>query len=763
MRSTTIAIYEILIPSQSAALKVISIFIHQADVGEDRFDSEIAPVLSEAVVVDRIHFIGYDDSLVQVRDWFQSGSVIFERLNSVVGDVLKNTKLITFDRLSGRHTSSGLDNAADAEMDAVLLMERRAGLKHMFIKNGGQMEAPEGFHYESPSGRHVNKFIRVANTIECGRHVSVFAFWLLPSVWKKGIKNIFVDTSSISAVAIALAYELKNKSGEGGLPIVTSYQSYGGLSKLHVSNLDAGFFLISVSTSGGLRDRLISAGVKSDRIVSIYSLVEDGTLAGEVLCDLVAKEYSVVDDFKPLRSFDEISCPYCKSKSYPIKILGDQFSVAPPLMKEVHIKKEDIPGDQLRVLDELVGMGLFRVSRSLENREKEISFDVSTLFYSADNLHDKTAKVIEKVAKKWKGFVKRGMPIHLGRIIFAAYPFSKELAESAKDLLSAHGVISVGNVMESRAVRDCLRDPETASLVVASCIDDAHEFMGINRDLRAVQPHGNTTYVSPIFRSSSKSEFNRIKSNLTYGEQGPNTFSLHSIYNILLPECNKKHSWVKELDGLRGAVQWADVEGLDVPSTIDERIGFLEGVSQSGMSEGLYWVSPGGEALSLNPDFAFIDTEGGFRRLSQADVFVVVSVLLHNLRSGMQEGRLSYSLYERSMLSPDNFSRFNDGVLQASILRAARDRELSFSNSSELLSMRMTDFLLSEIDKSNAGGGGALMEFLIALLVGTLTLHSQHVLSVVDAVLKKGSELPECFCFLASYLKFLFEKGEVDR
>jgi len=64
-----------------------------------------------------------------------------------------------------------------------------------------------------------------------------------------------------------------------------------------------------------------------------------------------------------------------------------------------------------------------------------------------------------------------------------------------------------------------------AALVVTSCIDDCYELMAINRDLRSKHPQGNTTYISPIFRADSSRERARIRSNLTYGENGTNTFS----------------------------------------------------------------------------------------------------------------------------------------------------------------------------------------------------------------------------------------------
>jgi hypothetical protein len=297
------------------------------------------------------------------------------------------------------------------------------------------------------------------------------------------------------------------------------------------------------------------------------------------------------------------------------------------------------------------------------------------------------------------------------------------------------------------------RQPATASLVVTACMDDAHELMSINRDLRAIQPYGNTTYISPVFRASSKSERNRIRSSLTYGENGPNTFNLYSLIEIDLPECAKRHNWIVEIECLNKIIGWADLQGKEIPSELQQRLELLKAAPAAGLSYKLFWKSPKGIELKIRPDFTLLDTAGGTREISQADVYVAVSTLLLSLRNGAKnKPRLSHRPYEWAVLSPENFQRFNDGVIQAALLRSARDYELVYS-SDEKLSNRLKELILTQIRNINAGieDGEALIEFLLAMLMHKLVLLRTHQDEICMEVLSVSS-LPKHFHLFAEYL-----------
>jgi hypothetical protein len=106
---------------------------------------------------------------------------------------------------------------------------------------------------------------------------------------------------------------------------------------------------------------------------------------------------------------------------------------------------------------------------------------------------------------------------------------------------------------------------------------------------------------------------------------------------------------------------------------------------------------------------------------------------------------LRQAVYVRNLIDPHNFSRFNDGVIQASILRSASADELAFAidNSS---SQEIYNTLETMITYYEQEQGEALLEFLYAIAIKKLTLSRSHlvdILSLINSTCKK--EIFECF------------------
>ncbi len=131
-----------------------------------------------------------------------------------------------------------------------------------------------------------------------------------------------------------------------------------------------------------------------------------------------------------------------------------------------------------------------------------------------------------------------------------------------------------------------------------------------------------------------------------------------------------------------------------------------------------------GKPLELRSDFALLSGALQTPKASQADLFATICTLLTALR-GHKDGskRLANNAYERSVLAPSNFSRFNDGVLQASILRACASKDLAYGACDELTSQQMLGVLMDALPNvSRPEKSEALVEFLLALLTHRMTL-----------------------------------------
>lgn len=715
--------------------KILSIFVLSDNFIDEQLDDEVAPLLGRAGPFDAVHFIGFNQYLQKIVALQRGESTVFQRLAKTVIDFDSKVRFVSLGD-EGRPQCRSLigDDICDENL---IEDERRQSLQNVFIRRNGLVTASMGVHYTKPSGSHAAQFLRVANVLEDSAVTFQLAFWLMAKLGTKYIKRIVVDTSGIDSIAFVLGYERVRHQLQNDLPIIESHSSYGGLAGLSVPDPSETIFLISASTSGGLHDVLLSKGAKTENIYTLFFLgKKDSPGRGNVLCDLGFDEKLNSNGLPTIRNFDIDNCPYCKEHSYAIPIVGDQFSTEPARIQEIDIALADFAESHREVLAQLASTNLFKVFRSVDGKDFELFLDVEAMF--SVSLDDTYARaVVLSLKTRWKRLIHRGLPIHLRRIVYTNYPGAKSMAgdvntfvqESRNSMPAKHSVIS------SKELQGHKIDCETASLIVSACLDETYELMGISRDLRTIQPGGNTTYVAPIFRSSSKSERSRVESNLTYGEHGPKTFNLYSALQIELPSCEKSHSWKLEFEKLLALKHWSELEGIELPTEIERRIELLRRAPAVGLSEDIFWPSSTECPLKLGSDFTMVPTRDGDRHLSQADIFAIATSLFHQYRQGVnKKPKLIYKPYERTVISPESFQRFSDGVLQAAFLRAARASEIAYGNCEESVSERMYEFLKDEVIAAKNGMGPALMEYVVAMMIGRLTLHVKHKEKFLDLV-----------------------------
>ena len=82
-------------------------------------------------------------------------------------------------------------------------------------------------------------------------------------------------------------------------------------------------------------------------------------------------------------------------------------------------------------------------------------------------------------------------------------------------------------------------------------------------------------------------------------------------------------------------------------------------------------------------------------------------------------------------LDPENFARFNDGVIQASILRAALPSELDYRGNAE--ASTFMGVLLERVASRLGEPQQAELEFLTALAIGRLRLNKPDLVRVEQA------------------------------
>lgn len=125
-----------------------------------------------------------------------------------------------------------------------------------------------------------------------------------------------------------------------------------------------------------------------------------------------------------------------------------------------------------------------------------------------------------------------------------------------------------------------------------------------------------------------------------------------------------------------------------------------------------------------------------------------MELLLH-LFNSFQLGRVATQneFCSLTVLDPENFARYNDGVIQAALLRAAHPSELDYSSHEET-SRRMTDMLSGIFQLHEREQGEAALEFALALRCGRLKLSK-------SAMAHLGQTISENFKGRGEYFELL--------
>jgi hypothetical protein len=195
------------------------------------------------------------------------------------------------------------------------------------------------------------------------------------------------------------------------------------------------------------------------------------------------------------------------------------------------------------------------------------------------------------------------------------------------------------------------------------------------------------------------------------------------VERMILPQSSEHNPWTAELRLLIDP----DLDAL-IPSglqpAIRARVARLRKASEP-LRDDIFLPNATGSKLSLQPGFVFWPDGVPERTHSQADVYVTIASVLQQLRANAHRGQrpaIKSNWFQQTILAPENFGRFNDDIIQASILRAAHPFEMNFADAAPD-SRELGRLIRRIIAASNTERGGAAAEFLLALATGRLRLR----------------------------------------
>lgn len=607
--------------------------------------------------------------------------------------------------------NAGLSLSLDESRFDALLAQ---GLRTLFLRRDGLLEAPTSSHFVYPSGKHGEAFIRVANILMYGPEISFVGLGLLRHLHPDS-RYVLIDTSSIASVALAAVVLRVQLNAAFKPPVISSFSSWAAL------RLDTDFpavpgltVVISASTSGNMaREIRDKKRVPEQQIVTLFSLAEDrgGT---QIVCDLSA-DIGGPAEWEIARRAEYGSaqaCALCRSGSKSITFVGDQFLADAVTYAPVEVHQRDAPDLLSEQMEAFYGHGAFYLKNSGSGTAVDEFFvDIPTLMKRDRFQSFLTAAVV------------RHVPASAGLIVSPGDPDSDAMASRVQEMLRSFTQKTVPMVAAKDLASDAPTiDAEASIVVVTAAIDTGSQIQAIDRSLR--DPYGTRPriFLTGLIKHQNASGTSHVLKDLEFS----GTSHRHGVIKIeemVLPPRPQVSAWAAEwnlfsrlIDELAEPPKGCNKEAL---AAFRARMEDIDRLGE-GASDCLFWRSPESRPLRLRQTFAFWNFKYDPERAGQGDVLGTIASVLQNVREGRRP-KMSQSAFHQSVIAPTMFSRYNDGIIQAALLRCALPHEIDYSGS-RALSRDMGAMLAGFFAASDEDAGEALYEFLVSIASGRLKL-----------------------------------------
>ncbi len=699
------------ISEKKPAYDVLLIFASTAGLDPEELATVIEGEIGNNLMPDEIFIVVRDVEYTAIRNQLING----EQNKSILNRIHKgSTVTIAGYDIKGKKTKCSQVKGATARYSVKFEDFKRRAITDIFNKRGGFIEATATYHFENPSGKHTNRFMRLSNLMVREAEMAFIAFCMLPFI-PKNTSTAYIDTPSLYPL-IASINEQRLSLGAVERIQSDNFSSYAGLSTYQFSQSSNSCFLISASTTGNLALKLVDEhGIDKNRIIHVLFL-GDCPRPLNIVCDLRcdASKNPTGIAVSPIVVNPSV-CPMCADGSHAIKLKGDQFEFGAPQPETILIRKIDAPTSLSRQMNDLAGSGLFCVGLgdAVKRQPRQFHIDAIALLKN------------KKFNEKLDYLLRRSLPAGI-KYVIATDADSLPLAKIIANSNARHA--SVIRISEIDKIEKKTR---SAIIITAAVIESGRSLLNISRDLRSIASDAPLLYLVGVSKTTGELRREGLEKTLTQTSL-PFPYQFIEVEKLFLPRSLESHAW----DSERKFLIYSKTSGLvprHLEKFIDKRIDLL-GKATSPLLNNLFMQNKFNSALELQPGFVFWPSEKSTQEHSQADVFFTIASVLQKLRSNARDGSASTiksNLFQQTILAPENFGRFNDDIVQASILRAAHASEMNYCDS--LSSSRELGRLICRVI-SSAGKerGGAAAEFLIALGTKRLRLHEDDLKKVLS-------------------------------
>lgn len=637
--------------------------------------------------------------LKELKDWLSSKTTLR------IDPARVSIHLATFD---GRGLSTGdlahVSGPVTAWPANAFDLAKAAGVLSIFTKRKVLIRPGPGMHFVHPKGVHSQSFLRGANALVNGAEIGFLAMTLLKHL-PDDAPRIWVDTSSIASLALAMIALRLQTDPSFVPPHVESFSSYEGLETTKLVHAATSLFLISATASGTMaREIMRKEGIGKDRVVTLFSgaaPAEDIT----VHCDVHAHpEVRPEGGESRLKVVPAADCPWCREQSSVLRFVSDQFLADEVRHVPVLIAESDAPDGLAELAERRVRRRFFGLTRSERTARHRFWVD-PTIVAEEEARKDE----LERAAARF-------MPLATTHVVHLEDPASEAMARRIVETAKAHGrgcgLVRAGDVRKLDA-------SAKAVVVAAACIGSGNRLQVVSRDLRDVLEDRPRAYLIGFAKQGEAGRAATLRSDLAHCKLHKHEVVMLEAMTLPVGELD---AWAKEeelLVELGEHGRWGEAAAFIERRLEEVRAGRI------GADLKLFLPSPLGASLKLSAGFAFFVEGAEVDGVTHADVLAVIAAVLHDMRTRPRKRgeppRLSATTSHISVLAPGVFGRYNDGVIQAALLRAALPRELNYGNRSDL-SAAMLRVVQRSLECWQASQGEACPEFLTALATRRMIL-----------------------------------------
>lgn len=686
------------------------------EIGTDQIIKAIKDDCEKVFIPRVICLICYQSNISRVETLVSETSLISE-VNDLLGEEDRVCILSADDCGNLIPVSSELKQLEFGKTSDV----RKYGVIDIFQRRKGVITSSPTYHFVKPSGKHCDKFIRASNLLISSAEVMFLALPLMKFI-SPSIRKIYIDTSSI-AYLVLTAMQMKGDDFSKNITI-HSFESYSGINKDYdFVEAESSLVVISATTSSSLTDGLLDrTNFQSSQIVTLFHTGLPITHLG--IFDISDALGAGITSEKP----DE--CPFCKAGSKLIRIAGDQFLPETPKDDLVVIRKPDFSKKRERFFEKYATKSLLRwevESLARDHQNEHFYFDV------ARELEGKNSELNKSLRKAFNKNVSQDMKHIVSVGGSGADALAKRIREFSEGKMEIHEL----DELDESTIKNF-----NSVLVVSGAITSGRRLLSASRKLRVLPDDAVICYLVAVSKLATDEASIQLEKDLVQG--GHSLVILETSPMPRLKEYDKT-SWDYERDIYQEETDPFSGDSV-IPTLLKERASQLNSFG----TDQLFLPAPNGLPLKLRDTFAFWT---GLRDVktsdaSQADVYWTIQSVVHDLRIKSDEKGLA-SIYHSTLISPVCFDRYNDGVIQACILRTAKPVELNYTVD-ELFSRQMADVICSSVSSwENEQGEGAL-EFLVALVCDRLRINDEHLGEVVKLM---TDEMPEIMRFFLIKLR----------